>query len=611
VKFSLNKFWKFCAELSINSKEAGSVRLKKPFGPQRWFMLQLADALENDIHNLTVLKSRQIGLSTISLALDLYWVFTHEGLDGSIITHDDPAHQSFRTQLEDYYHNLPKSWKPQKLSHNRNEFVFRLPSGKISRLQYQVAGTRTKGGGALGRSKGNAFLHATEMSSWGDQEGLQSLRASLAEINPNRLYVWESTARGFNGFYDIWKEAQAAVTQRAVFVSWWAHELYRIPRDDQRYKVYFGVDGKLTKDEKNAAHDVALLYGDAMEYVNGTREISDEQWAWYRWYASERIGDETMLQQEMPHTAEQAFIVSGSQFFRGRGLAQAFKQIERDPAPQYLRVEIAGTMLDTKVLEVPKKVANLLIWEAPVAKAHYCLGADPAYGSSDWADRFCLSVWRCYADRIEQVAEFCDPGFLPYSFAWVLCYLAGCYGDCYWNLEVNGPGATVMQEIDNLRKQSYLGSRGNESAVALRNFTGGMRQFLWKRVDTVAGVASARGTKSTYQEKDDYMHTYRDYFSRGIAVVHSRELIEEMKNIVKEEGSAPAASGRAKDDRVIAAALAVQMWQKKMLINLMRAGITYEKTGPKAAGNAPSPRRTVLEDLARRRAQLVGMKPPA
>lgn len=609
MTFSLPQFWKFCANLSINSKEGGPIKLARPYGPQRWVMRQVAAALDEGIHNVTILKSRQIGMSTISLALDLYWVFTHEGLDGSIITHDDPAHQSFRTQLEDYYQQLPKGWKPLKLSHNRNEFVFRLKSGKISRLQYQVAGTRKQGGGALGRSKGNAFLHATEMSSWGDQEGLMSLRASLAENNPSRLYIWESTARGFNAFYDIWKEAEQAVSQKAVFVSWWAQEIYRIPKEDQRYQVYFGNSGSLTREEKNYAHDIAVLYGDVMEFVNGTKEISDEQWAWYRWYAAERVGDETILQQEMPHTAEHAFIVSGAQFFRGRGLAQAYKRIEREPYPTYLRVEVQHTMLDTRVLEVPRKVANLLIWEAPVPGAHYVLGADPAYGSSDWADRFCLSVWRAYADRIEQVAEFCDASFMPYSFAWVLCYLAGCYGDCYWNLEVNGPGATVLQEIDNLKKQSYLGPRGGEQVQQLKNFVGGMRQFLWKRVDTIGGSSSARGTKSTYQEKDDYMHTYRDYFSRGIAVVHSRELIDEMKGIVKEEGCAPAASGRGKDDRVIAAALAIQMWQKKMLINLMRGGITYEKTGPEAK-NEPARQKSVMENMIERRAKLMGLKVP-
>jgi hypothetical protein len=609
MSFDLAHFWRFCSQISINTKELGTIRMDNPFGTQRWVMRQIAKGLDEGVHNFTVLKCRQIGLSTVSLALDLYWVFQHPGLDATIITHDDEAQGAFRTQLEEYYRQLPKAWKPKKVAHNRNEFVFRAKGNSISRIQYQVAGTRKKGG-ALGRSKGNAYAHATEMSSWGDQEGLMSLRASLAEQNPNRLYLWESTARGFNGFYDIWKESQNAVTQRGIFVSWWAHELYRIPKGDRRYEVYWGVDGKMTRDEREATREVALTYGDAMEYVNGTKEISPEQWAWYRWYGAERVGDEELLPQEMPHTALQAFIVSGTQFFKGKDLADAYRRIDKEPYPQPLRVEVRHTMLETHVLSVPRKVANLLIWAPPVAGAVYVLGADPAYGSSEWADRFCISVWRAYADRVEQVAEFADPGFMPYSFAWVLCYLAGCYAPCYWNLEVNGPGGAVLQEIDHLRKMSWTttpavgapktGELGD--SARLRNFFGGMKEFLWKRTDQISGAPSARGTKSNFQEKQEYMDTYQDYFHRGIVVPHSRELIDEMKGITREEGQAPAASGRAKDDRVIAAALAARMWQKRMAIDLMRRGITYQKT--EAQPNKPV---SVLDSMVHRRMELLGM----
>jgi len=332
-----------------------------------------------------------------------------------------------------------------------------------------------------------------------------------------------------------------------------------------------------------------------------------EQWAWYRWYGAERVSDELILQQEMPHDAERAFVVSGSSFFRGIHLAKAYKRIEREPHPQYLKVEVKQHFLDTTVVEAPKKASNLTIWAGPVEGAWYVLGADPAYGSSDWADRFVISVWRAYADRIEQVAEFCDAGVMPYSFAWILCYLAGSYGNCYWNLEVNGPGAAVLQEIDQLKRESFFArAPGSKS---LRNFTSGMREFYWKRVDQISGSPSARGTKSTYQEKELYMNAFRDYFARGIAVPHSYALIDEMKGITKEPGKAPAAAGRAKDDRVIGAALAVHMWHQKMVMNLMRSGVSYSRTGPEAAKD-PNGRvdRNVVQALAERKARLMGIK---
>ena len=610
MSFDLTRFWRFAGQISINSKEFGSIRLDKPYGTQRWFMRSVAKGLEEGIHDFTCLKCRQIGLSTIVLAVDLYWPFTHGGMDGTIITHDESALGSFRTQLEEYYRQLPRRWKPRKEAHNREEFVFRLAGGRISRIQYQVAGTKKKGG-ALGRSKGNAYAHATEMSSWGDQEGLMSLKASLAETNPNRLYLWESTARGFNGFYDMCEEAQRATTQRFIFVSWWAHELYRLKKEDPRYKVYWGVDGKMTRGEREFSREVALLYGDAMEFVNGTKEISPEQWAWYRWYGAERVADESILPQEMPHTALQAFVVSGSQFFKGVDLAKAYRRIDQSPKPQSLRVEVGHAMTETTVLAVPRKVANLLVWAPPVAGAVYVLGADPAYGSSEWADRFVLSVWRAYADRLEQVAEFCSPDVMPYSFAWILCYLAGCYAPCYWNLEVNGPGGAVLQEIDHLRRTSWANTQVNPTkpgelgdAAKLRNFLGGMKEFLWKRTEQIGGTPSARGTKSNFQEKSEYMDCLQDYFHRGHLVPHSRELIDEMKGITREEGSAPAASGRAKDDRVIGAALAARMWQKRVMLELARRKVVYKPPEEPV----PTSRMTLMDGIVARQRRLLGLQ---
>ncbi len=607
MSFDLEHFWRFCRQINVNTKELGVIKLSSPFGTQRWFMRCVAEGLAADVHNFTVLKCRQIGLSTISLALDLYWVFKHAGLDGTLVVQDESSLNSFRTQLEEYYRQLPRTWKPAKKSHNRTEFVFKHPgSGAVSRLQYQIAGTKQRGGGGLGRAKGNAFLHATEMSSWGDQEGLMSLRASLAEMNPRRLYIWESTARGFNGFYDLWNEAQRAVSQRGIFVSWWAHELYRIPRDDVRFRIYWGESGKPTGEERRLARDVALLYGDALEFVNGHREIQPEQLAWYRWYSEEKVADPEILLQEMPWTEHQAFIVTGQQYYTGRSLAEAYKRIEQEPPPEYYRVEVRHSMIDTHILSVPKKVANLYVWEAPQAGATYVLGADPAYGSSDWADRFVVSVWRAYADRLDQVAEFCSPDFMPYSFAWVMCYLAGAYAPCSWNLEVNGPGAAVLQEIDNLKRQTWAGAAKDRQT--LKNFVGGMREFFYSRIDSIGRTPTARGTKSTFGEKNRYMDSFHDYFERGMAVPHSHALIDEMKGIVRggdNDASAPAATGRNKDDRVIAAALACQMWVDKLRTPLMAKGVTYTRTS-KEAGRQMS----VQEVMQQRYARLLGFRAP-
>jgi hypothetical protein len=603
--FDLDAYWRFCANLSFHSKEEGTILFDRPYAPQRYFMHEVARALHDDIHDITCLKVRQLGISTAGLALDLYWPFTHEGLDGTIVTHDEDTQVAFRTQLTEYYDSLPKAWKPRKVAHNNIEFVFKFKSGTISRLQYQVAGTRKSGNSKLGRAKGNAYGHFTEVAFWGDALGMASLKNALAEKNPNRLYIWESTANGYNHFEEQWRIARKAQTQRAVFIGWWAHENYRIDRSTEQgenvFKVYWGSGG-LNREERQLAHDVKLLYADAMQFCNGRTELSAEQFAWYRWYTEEKVADPEIAKQEMPWTEHQAFVVTGAQYFPSRELSQANKRVSSEPAPSYWRIEIRHTLRDCEIVVCPRKVSNLVLYAEPIEKAQYVLGADPAFGSSDWADRFVISVWRAYADRLEQVAEYATADCQPYAFAWCICYLAGLYAPCAWNLEVNGIGQTVLGEIDNLRRQQHVGM--DEDRRIMKNFLGGMREFLYARPDQISRIPTARGTVSTTKEKTRYFATTKDYFLRDMLVVHSRDLLEEMRWITVEPGEAPKASGRKKDDRVIGACLACQMWHDKLRSRLMAQNITFARTE-----EDPAKPMTVVDRVAARHRALMGLSP--
>jgi hypothetical protein len=65
----------------------------------------------------------------------------------------------------------------------------------------------------------------------------------------------------------------------------------------------------------------------------------------------------------------------------------------------------------------------------------------------------------------------------------------------------------------------------------------------------------------------------KDYFERGMMDIFSMELIEEMKTIVRDGGSIMA-SGRNKDDRVIASALAVAAFAEQVQPRLIAQKVT-------------------------------------
>jgi hypothetical protein len=235
------------------------------------------------------------------------------------------------------------------------------------------------------------------------------------------------------------------------------------------------------------------------------------------------------------------------------------------------------------LLEVGAKNGQLTIWEYPVAGAYYALGADPAYGSSDWADRFCCSVWRCYGDGIEQVAEYCTSDCTPHQFAWIILYLAGAYGlsgKAMLNLELNGPGMTVLQEINGLKQRAFMTST-NDTSRKIMAVVANLQNYLYKRLDTF-GRPNAYHWQTTAGTKERMLGIYKGEFERGTSTVRSVELLNEMQKVVRDDGMI-GAPGRGKDDRVIAAGLAHVAWADFLRMQAIQMGITKPLTAEGAA----------------------------
>jgi Terminase RNaseH-like domain len=553
MNFNLKNFYRFCDNLSVETKEDGLKKLTQRLGTQTYVMDEVAKGLENDVHFFVILKGRQQGITTISLALDLYWHFIHPGLQGTLVTDTEENKDMFRGTLTNYMEGLPQAYRIPMLAHNRNGMSLK----NRSRLFYQVAGLRAKG--TLGRGKGITYLHGTETSSWGDEEGLASLLASLAENNPKRLFLFESTARGFNMFHDMYVTAKRARTQRAIFCGWWRNEFYSADPTSNVYKTYW--DGKLTVEEKEWTKDIKKIYN---------YEINSRQMAWWRWKLYEGIKDDALMYQEFPPTEDYAFIMTGSSFFSNARCTDAIKVAKRLHPDNY-RYSFGSNFPDTQVLKSTDRLATLRVWEEPIDTAFYVIGADPAYGSSDWADRFCIQVFRCYADGMDQVAEFATSELNTYQFAWVIAHLAGAYKNSTLNLEINGPGQAVINEMRNLKRQAAAmkGPIGKD----LMDVYSSMSNYIWRRNDTLGGPSNSIGWLTTSSTKERMLSYMKDYFERGMMNILSLDLIEEMKTIVRDGGSIEA-SGRNKDDRVIAAALAAAAFAEQVQPRLIKQGIT-------------------------------------
>ena len=111
MKFDLQNFYRFCSQLKIETKEQGLRRMDHLLGTQTYVMDEIAKGLQDDIHFFVILKGRQLGITTISLALDLYWHFINPGLQGTLTTDTEENRDMFRSTLAMYMDGLPKEYK--------------------------------------------------------------------------------------------------------------------------------------------------------------------------------------------------------------------------------------------------------------------------------------------------------------------------------------------------------------------------------------------------------------------------------------------------------------------------------------------------------------------
>jgi hypothetical protein len=360
-------------------------------------------------------------------------------------------------------------------------------------------------------------MHATECSSWGDEEGFGSLMNALAQKNPSRLYVFESTARGYNMFYETWEVAKESKTQMAIFIGWWRNELYAWADDDENFKTYW--DGAPTQDELVWIAEVHKQYG---------YEVTPNQIAWWRWYVTEHMkGDETLALQEMPPTEDYAFQLSGSKFFSSERINQSYQRAVKQEC-LYFKYQFGRNFEDTQFLETNKENAEVTIYETPDENGIYSLGADPAYGSSEWADEFAACVGRCFADRWVQVCEVGTADYTEQQFAWVVAHLAGWYGrsitaECLLTLEMLGPGGAVYNELNNLRMRAASMRQGDPRAGAF-DVIGRVRDYLWKKQDSLSGAFSYNW-QTNQREKLRMMSTFRSYYERDSLELNSPAVV--------------------------------------------------------------------------------------
>ena len=557
--------------VEIDTKEEGRCHVE-PWPSQRMIIDAVAKGLTEDVHEFAILKCRQVAATTTCSVIELFWALANPGVQGAIIADRTDNLERLRRIFAALLETLPPEWRSNEhrlIQNNRNGMAF----ANRSVIDLMAAASNPD----LGASRALNMCHMTECGQWKSLAGVESLKASLARVNPHRLYIWESIANGFNWWYNFCQQAKQDRHMRFIFLGFWSNPTYSIPKSDPDYKVYW--DGRLDDDELKRARDVRSRYNVI---------VSPEQVAWWR-RESEFTAEDYMLR-HYPWNERECFIASGSSFFPSARTLELAETLAEGPPYQGYKYRFEDAFLGSSIVQTTNKDEVMLrVWEPPEEKGVYVIGGDPSGGGGGEANDHALEVFRCYADRIVQVAEFQSNKPLTYQFAWVLSHLCGAYKDHLANIEVSGVGAAVIPEVRNLRQLAQRGIiQAEPGPDSILNMIGAVRWFLYRRADTLGGAGNVINWKTNQDNKQHVYSAMRDSLMLRTIELRSIRLVKQLQAIVEDDGWLGAGPDTGEnDDLVSAAVLAHHTWVEWRRAGLIARNLTWDSVkGERPPANA-------------------------
>lgn len=452
-------FRAFCSVLSIATKgPADSAGAGAGDGPTlvpftKWWPEQ-EDFNSRRTGRDLVLKTRQIGFTTIELARDLQYACLHDGVQVLVVGHNgEEIERLFGTarRWADELADAGLMFRPQYSS--KRELVWRETSSMVRVVE---AGVTDAVAEQRGRSGTIHRLHCTEFAFW---RAADATWTSLRKAVPAQgEIVIESTANGIgNRFHrDVMRALQGELHGwRLHFWPWHAHPEYR----------------------QVVARDFDPRPLDDWERMLRADGCDDEQMAWWRQQIVELGGGAFGLEralQESPITPESAFRARGGQYVSAaacdRLSAVTREPLEVVPLVWRGRPQGAETLLgelDDRLDESASGAARddmsaslrgggldlgeLWIYERPRPLRRYVAPADVADGGG------CLSA-APVMDREsgEIVAVYANGAIEAGDFGFALALIAWIYSGALIAVERNNAGVATLDRLRTVARYPRL-----------------------------------------------------------------------------------------------------------------------------------------------------------
>lgn len=358
---------------------------------------------------LDLLKQRQGGFSTLFANIE-YWIAGfHENIGALQAAQDKDTTRQLHSYVKEVYEMQPAWLRPPKRYSSRLELDLTEPDeerrldgerGLESSITAQTAGKDFLGTGLPLQA-----LHVSEIGKWHQVCAVEPTYTSVVNAIQDLPFTFifrESTAHGADTYWHReWKASMRIGLPGwnghvPVFCPWYLDDRNRRPAPphmalEEEEHGEFGNEVALTRDYDLDNDQLMWRRGAIRKQPSGVRPKKE------------------LFKQEHPASEAEAWLFAGGKFV-GAEVIQAMK------ADAYLRPAIIwqgviehrredGIDLSWKRWSHKRASGPFTVWKWPSPEYEHLISADVSEGLSD-GDMSCAKVWRRYADRLVQVAEW-------------------------------------------------------------------------------------------------------------------------------------------------------------------------------------------------------------
>ena len=423
-------------------------------------------------HQMILLKSRQLGISTGVLGLFFIEAQLIPGLVVAIVSHEDYATKRLLDKVDVFHRYLPPEMRSKWFHDSDSEKVFE----NGSTLYIGTCGSRAFGRGDT--------IHRALISEEAHYPDAERLLSGLREAVPRDGYIIrESTPSGDYGYFynSVQKCIERKSDYKLVPFYWWLGQDYSIPRNDS--SILEEDRGKLDYTPK----EVELIL---------EKSLTEDQIRWRRWKIRSMRSDrvETLFPQEYIEDMESCWL---------------------DPTERvFQEVENQLYSMSVKARE-PMRIEGIAeIWKEPELGARYIFWVDPCGGESptdnDPHDGVILKMGAGGLEHVAAIYSRMEQKPLAYKVA----EIGQKYNQALLVVERNGVGKGVLNYLVNdiSYKNLYMERRaGGELTGKYGWFTD-----HYNKANMISGAITA--------------------IKNGSVVTYDRKLIRQLRALVNKDG---------------------------------------------------------------------------